>query len=492
MADDESEETEEGGQGGGIDPRVVRSYLAFAKRAIQTRKLTIIAIAAVGFVLTVVVAKYLPRTYSCSTVMMTVQNAVLDSDRGPKPLAGAKSLIMRHENLELLVKQTNLIKKFRERRPPLMALKDRAMEALTGKLNDKVMTAILVGTMENKISIDTEDDNLSIDVDWSDGNTAAELAQAVQDGFLRIRHKSEISAFQEKMAILDSHAGKLREEIEALAVQLNSATSAQLERASKDASPGAVRTTTAGRISGGRPKPAVDSELPELRERLAALKAKLGAAESERAGRMSVEQGKLDELKLKLTPSHPQVMTQEERLAMASQVSSELAMMRSEVGDLESQIRQRDAMAKTGQAVPSSVTASAAGGEDAQPLSAGVAMVLSSDDGDPALRAQLSGAVVRYGSLRDEVRASKLALDTAQAAFNHRYQIVIPVEVPSKPTKPNMMAVLMAGFVLSLLIAFIVPIISELRRGVLLDYWQVDAFKLPVLAELHLPPAAKD
>lgn len=491
MADEENEDNEEGGGSGGLDPRVVRSYLSFAKRAIQSRKKTIVAIAAFGILLTGVIAKYLPRTYTCSTVMMTVQNAVLDSDRGPKPLAGAKSLIMRHENLESLVKQTDLIKKFRERRPPLMKVKDRVMELLTGKLNDKVMTAILVGTMESKIAIGTEDDNLSIDVDWSDGNTAAELAQAVQDGFLRIRHKSEISAFQEKMAILDSHAGKLREEIEALATQLNAASSAELERSAKDSKPGAAPNPTPGRSSARRAAPVVDSQLPELRERLAALKTRLGAAESERSGRIAVEQGKLDELKLKLMPSHPQVITQEERLAMASQVSSELAMMRSEAADLESQLRQRDAMVKTGQTVPSSALGGG-GSADAQPLSAGVAMVLSRDEGDPALRAQLSGAVIRYGSLRDDVRAAKLALDTAQAAFNHRYQVVIPVEVPSKPTKPNLIAVVLAGLVLSLLIAFIVPIVSELRRGVLLEYWQVDAFKLPVLAELHLPPAAKD
>jgi hypothetical protein len=233
----------------------------------------------------------------------------------------------------------------------------------------------------------------------------------------------------------------------------------------------------------------VDAQIPELRERLAALKAKLGAAESERSGRMAVEQSKLDELKLKLTPSHPQVMTQEERLAMASQVPSELAMMRSEAADLESQLRQREAMVKTGSAVPTSVTVT---GTDSAPLSAGVAMVLSSDEGDPALKAQLSGAVVRYGSLRDDVRAAKLALDTAQAAFNHRYQVMIPVEVPGKPTKPNLLTVILAGLVLSLLVAFIIPIVTELRRGVMTEYWQVDAFKLPVLAELHLPPASKD
>jgi uncharacterized protein involved in exopolysaccharide biosynthesis len=488
---------QEGGGGGGIDPRVVRSYLSFAKRAIKSRKKTIALVAAIGIVLTGLIAKFIPRTYHCATVLMTVENQVLDGDRGSKPLAGAKNLIMRHENLERLVKETGLIKKFRERRPPLMRVKDQVMEVLTGKLDDKVMTSILVGTMETKISIDTEDANLSIDVDWSDRYTAAELAQAIQDGFLRIRHKAEISAFQEKMAILDNHAGKLRQEIEALAAQLDGVAEQQAPQAPQPG--GAVAAPRpAAQTGGARPsraaKPLVDEKLPELRERLAALKQKQSAAEGERAGRMSNENAKLDELKLKFTPSHPQVITQEERLAMASQVSSDLALLRSETADLESQIKQREAMVKTGQVAGTGGGGGARtpGVEAEQPLSAGVTMLLAQDDGDPALKAQLSGAVIRYGSLRDDVRAAKLALDTAQAAFNHRYQVMIPVEVPNKPSKPNLAAVIGAGIFLSLLLALIIPIISELRRGVLVEYWQVDAFHLPVLADLHLPPATKE
>jgi uncharacterized protein involved in exopolysaccharide biosynthesis len=485
---------QEGGGGGGIDPRVIRSYLSFAKRAITTRKLTIAIVAFVGIALTGVVAKFIPRTYHCATVLMTVENAVLDGDRGAKPLAGAKNLIMRHENLEQLVKQTGLVKKFSERRPPLLRFKDSVVQALTGKLDDKTMTAVLVGTLETKVSIDTEDSNLAIDVDWSDRYTAAELAQAIQDGFLKIRHKAEISAFQEKMAILDNHAGKMRQEIETLAAQLDAAANQQAEKLKASSGTTARQPAVAagGTVRAPRSsKPATDAQLPELRERLAGLKQKLTAAEGERSGRMRDENAKLDELKLKLTPSHPQVITQEERLAMASQVSSDLALLRSEVADLESQIKQRDAMVKTGQTVAGGGAARAVGGE-AEPLSADVTMLLARDEGDPALKAQLSGAVIRYGSLRDDVRAAKLALDTAQAAFNHRYQVMIPVEVPNKPSKPNLAAVIGAGIFLSLLLALIIPIVSELRRGVLVEYWQVDAFRLPVLADLHLPPAPKD
>lgn len=494
-SEEDTEAGEQEGGGGGIDPRVIRSYLSFAKRAITTRKLTIAIVAFIGIALTGVVAKFIPRTYHCATVLMTVENAVLDGDRGAKPLAGAKNLIMRHENLERLVKQTGLVKKFVERRPPLLRFKDSVVQALTGKLDDKTMTAVLVGTLETKVSIDTEDSNLSIDVDWSDRYTAAELAQAIQDGFLKIRHKAEISAFQEKMAILDNHAGKMRQEIETLAAQLDGAANQQAEKlkASSGITASKPAAAAGGAVRAPRSsKPATDEQLPELRERLAGLKQKLTAAEGERSGRMRDENAKLDELKLKLTPSHPQVITQEERLAMASQVSSDLALLRSEVADLESQIKQRDAMVKTGQAVAGGGAAARAAGGEAEPLSADVTMLLARDEGDPALKAQLSGAVIRYGSLRDDVRAAKIALDTAQAAFNHRYQVMIPVEVPNKPSKPNLAAVIGAGIFLSLLLALIIPIVSELRRGVLVEYWQVDAFRLPVLADLHLPPASKD
>jgi uncharacterized protein involved in exopolysaccharide biosynthesis len=494
---DDANENEEKESGGGFDIRLVKSYLAFAKGAIKARKLTIIALLAVGIVLTGLVVKFIPRTYTCTTVLTTVENAVLDSDRGPRPLAGAKSMVMRHENLELIIKETDLVKKYPWRRPPLLAFKDRMLQGLFGKPDAKTMVAILVGTMEGKIQVDSEDNDLTIIVDWSDRVTAAELAQATLDGFLKIRHRAEISAFQEKMAILDSHASKMREEISGLAEQLDAAAAAAAAEANKAAAKAgasAAPARVAAPLLAARPKtPITDEQLPELRERLASLKQRLTAAEGERSSRIREETAKLDELKLRLTPNHPQVITQDERVAMASQVPSELALMRAEAGDLESQVKQRDAMMKAGVGTSAGAAggrATAAGGTEQLPNA--VAMILSREEGDPALRAQLSGAVVRYGSLRDDVRAAKLSLDTAQAAFNHRYQVVIPVEEPSKPTKPNLLGVAAGGFFLSLLLALLVPIITELRRGVLVEYWQVDAFQLPVLADLRLPPAGKE
>lgn len=178
---------------------------------------------------------------------------------------------------------------------------------------------------------------------------------------------------------------------------------------------------------------------------------------------------------------------------MASQVSSELAMTRGEVSDLEAQIRQREATMKVGQpAGATGGTASGAGAGDTGALPTEILGLLDQPEVDPAMSAQMSGAIARYGSLRDEVRGSKLALDTAQAAFNHRYQIVTPVEEPNRPTKPKVPVIYGVGIALSLLIAFLLPLLLELKRDVLVERWQVQGFQLPVLAELRLPPSSKD
>jgi hypothetical protein len=160
-------------------------------------------------------------------------------------------------------------------------------------------------------------------------------------------------------------------------------------------------------------------------------------------------------------------------------------LMRAEVQDAESLIRQRESMQATSKG--SSTISSTGGGADAE-LPTEILGLLDERDADPALAAQISGAVTRYGSLRDEIRGAQIALDTAQAAFSRRYQVTVPVEVPSSPTKPKKFAILGAGIAISLALAFLIPILLEIRRDVVVERWQVHQLQLPVLAELRLPP----
>lgn len=481
----EDQEVEDGqAAGGGLQADLIKSYLAFARRAIGGHLALSALIFAVGLVLTVALAIFLPRTYACKTVLMTVANPVLDRNDTTNGLTGAEGLIMRHENLESIIRETGLVHKFALRRPPLLKAKDRAIEALFGAQDEKTQTAVLVGTLETRLNVSVEKGELTVSVEWSDGQTAKEIAEAARESFLRARHVAEISAFEDKMAILDGHATSLREEVGALAEQMNSSRQPAAPSANAAAPARAPRPQVARAAAAHGPDVVMMEEVSGLKEKLAADKPKLAQMESEWTRRLRDEQDKLAEMKLRLTPSHPEVVTQDQKVQMLSRVPPDIAELRTEVATLESDLKQRTLVA--------SVRAPSGGGSGAsptaEPLPAEIIQALEKDDVDPALRAQLSGAIVKYGDLRNDIRSGRIDLDTAQAAFNHRYQLVLPAEAPSKPTKPKPGVIIGAGLFLSLLLSLLAPIVIELRRGVITERWQVEHLQLPVLAELGLPP----
>src|SRR5260221_6157570 len=125
--------------------------------------------------------------------------------------------------MDSMTRETTIVDNAAARRPPILRMKDKLVASLFGEMDKKTRIASLVGTLETKIDVSTEKGDLSIKVQWSDALTTAELADAARESFLRARHSAEISAFEEKMNILDRHASKLRDEVGVLAQQLKSA-----------------------------------------------------------------------------------------------------------------------------------------------------------------------------------------------------------------------------------------------------------------------------
>ena len=497
--DDSEQEEGNAGATGGLRLELVKSYLGFARRAIRARWKTSAAVFTIGIALTIATVKYSPKTFACTTVLMAQSSGVLDGRDGSNALAGAEGIILRQENLETIVRDVGLVKSSVARRPPLMRFKDRILSSLFGEMDDKTRLSSLVGTLESRIGIDTEKGQLSIRVEWSDAATTAEVAEAARESFLRARHAAEISAFEDKMSILDGHASKMRDDIGTLAQQIRTARDDQANRARAARKPAAPATDAPAdapvarrvvqQVSGG-----ADPQVPALKEKLATLKAKLGGVEAERDARVRAEQAKYDDLKLRFTSNHPEMVMQRERIAMASQVSSEVALMQAEAKDIQGEIEQREGLAKQG----GSVTSFIGGGKrpaaaGVEPLPAEIAdLLVGEGDLDPALTAQLSTAVTKYSALRSDLFSTQVDLDTAQAAFNHRYQVIVPAEPPGKAFKPKPTVIFGAGFALALLIALLLPVLSELRADIITERWQAEHIALPVLAELRLPPHSAD
>ena len=483
---EEPEEDSGDSQGAGFQVELLHSYLAFARRALRAHRALTACVFLGGLALTFLVFAFFPRTYRCKTTMMALGNAVLERNDAPNPLTGAEGLIMRHDNLEAIIREIGLLQSFEARRPPLLKAKDRIFAALLGPQSEKTRMAILVGTLESKLEVTVEKGELSIAVNWGDGQTAAELVEAARKSFLNTRHTAETSAFEDKMAILDGHAATLREEIAALAEQVSAAHAPA-------AKPAAAAANTAGAparpvvVRAARAPDATQlEELAGLKEKLAVAKPKLAELEAEHSRKLRDEEGKLAEMKLRLTPQHPEVVTEQQKVDLLSHVPTEIAEMRAQVSTLEGDIKARELA--VGRSPSATMAIAGAPAPASEQLPAEVMQALQKDDIDPALRAQLSGAIVKYGDLRDDIRTARIDLDTAQAAFTHRYQIVVPAEVPNKPEKPKPALLIGAGLALTLLLSLLLPLVEELRKGVIVERWQVQQLRLPVLAELKLPP----
>lgn len=496
MSDDDKEE--EGG--GGLDAESLRSFVTFIKRALRMNRTRGLMVFGIGVVLTTVAANFFPRSFECRTTLLAEGNEVLDGRWRGNSLTGAGSLIFRHENLEAIIRDIGLVEKFRQRRPPLHRLKDKIFAALFGAPKAENMASSMVGTLEKKLSVEVESGELNITVEWSDGQTAAEIAEAARESFVRARHSAEMSAFEEKLGILDGHAKKVRDEVEELAAQLRAkhdskvAQLQQLSSATASARPvavpapvGAVAATV--RRSGGGGAALPDPDLPGLKERFETSKRKLAELEGERERHLRDEQAKLNDMKLRLAPSHPDVITAERRMQMLWQEPSELALLRAETKSLEAQVRGRETMSQR----PGSFIAGVRGTDPKDPLAVDalppdLGKLLEADDVDPTQATQLRGAVTHYGGLREDIRSGRIDLDTAQAAFNHRYKVIVPAEAPKMPTKPKLAVIIGGGLFASLLFGLLVPILLELRKGVVVARWQVSMIELPILAELKLPP----
>jgi len=498
-------EGEEQGSSTASQIELLKSYLAFARRSVGNRRGKAAFIFVAVMVLVIGALVVWPREYQSELRMMIQRSAVLDPDEKANPLAGASDVITRRENVEELVKQLDLAKTWDTSRPPALRLKDRMMETLRGKPSQQDLTDALVTMLENRLWARTDDNRLIIGAEWSDPQMARRIVEVAKESFLESRHTAEISVIEEKMSILEGHATRLRTEIDGIAQELGRLKDEKIaaaEKAARQVSEAAAGTPTPGPVRVASPRrvaapaasapPVAEEDLPALKEELDAKKRKLGELQARRSQNLLESKGKLVDLKLKYTEDHPEVRAAEQRVALLSQDPPETTALAAEVQSLEARVKRDTANARLEAAAGAR---SSGGGAVAPPPSATEALPTeilklldNSNDLDPAVGAQLSTALSKYSELRSEIRSARIALDTAQAAFNYRYKIVVPASTPLKPSKPKVPLTLLAGLMLALALALLIPVALELKTGIIVERWQVQQIPVPLLGELRLPP----
>jgi uncharacterized protein involved in exopolysaccharide biosynthesis len=373
-------------------------------------------------------------------------------------------------------------------------------------MSDSDMEAMLVPTLASRLSVSANESTMTIGVDWPDPGTAAKLVEASYQLFLQTRHGADVSTIAEYISILEGHAAELRQEIDTIADQVTKLTTGQKPgAATATPSADAKAPAAAPRRVAVRPRLMPDEDLPRLKTNLELKQNELKTRLEDQRRRVIELQGQLTTAKARFTPAHPQVVDLERQLAAVSQDPPDITALKGTVEQLEAEIKERTQAYERGATArndptgvytppPSTGTGGAAEPPHAEPLPTDVMQLVqnSADSIDPAIAAQFRYVVSKYTTVRDQISTARIDLDTAQAAFRHRYKVLSPAEVPNRPFKPKVPMMLAVGLLGGLLLALLVPIALELLKGKIVEKWQVAQLQLPVLAELRFPPGSPD
>jgi hypothetical protein len=450
-----------------------------------------------------------PRTYRCAMTITAQHSPALKSFGGERidALGGAALIVRRRESLEAISKSTDLAKNWVKTRSPLHRIKDRLAEMIRGPVDPRYLEDMMVATLETKLWVETGDGTVTFVAEWGDAAMAARLVETAYQNFLEARHVQEISTVAEYISILEGHSVRAKAEAERVNEELQKSRDDEASKLARLANPqpvGAAPAPAAAPPARRAPAPSAAAVMdPAATENAAKLKVLIEAKErtiqgmeDDRNARIRDLQNKLTELKLTYTDEHPFVSHVVLNLDALSKPSAQVVTLQSEVKKLRAELAELTPLAppppvaRRGAASPDRPQTAVG---DPQAVADISRLVLeSAPGGDPALVAQLGVAVQKHTALQAEIGTARIALDTAQAAFKHRYKIVRPAEIPIKAIKPDPPKVIGIGMIGSLVFALLLVIALELRSGRIVERWQVHQLGVPILGELRMPASLGD
>jgi uncharacterized protein involved in exopolysaccharide biosynthesis len=453
-----------------FDWQKLRRFGAFSLRSIRRQALLFVSVSAGLTLLAALVVSALPKTYEVEARLLAQRNAVLSvrSDQDQmEPTRAAVESILRRDNLLALVQQTDLLQEWTKRRAPLLRAKDRILSALHLVPADKELADRLADALEEKLTVWTTPAGLlTIRLRWSDPVMAYRLVDAAQQNFLERRHLLEVATIVEQISILEEHAVKLRNDIDAQV--------ADLQRLREQSAPKGAR-------AGPAPAPVrlLDPQAVSRRVQLQSKRRAIADLE-EFYRRHQVElQTRLLEQRAIYSESHPMLLDLQRSIESYRRDSPQLVALRQEEAELRRRFSPPDDSADPlpgAPNVPPELFRDPSGVED-------VSLEYA--------RAQLRYAVQQYSGMRERIDAARIDLDTARAAFKYRYAVVAPAQVPRGPIQPRVPLVMGAAVVLGLLLGGFSAAFADMRGGLVLERWQVeDLLPARTVVDLRLPSAA--
>lgn len=410
-----------------------------------------------------------PQRYEVSTVILAgsplsgALGGEQESERN-LPTRAARELLLRRDNLEKLVRETNFPQRYLEARPPALRMVHSIIDSLNG--TERTASNIvdsLVDTLEDRLWITVyPEGTVSITLQWWDTQIAYDLVDAAARSFLEMRRSAEIATVAKSIDILEQHRQSLEAEIERRIGEIE-----EREAAEKKDRPAASRPII-------RVAPRTDAEVSRLQSALEASRRAAIELESARQQRLMQLQAELVQQQTIYAPDHPAIASTERMIARLQQPSPQLNELYAEIRRLEGELASRGAHAASG--------ALAAGSHylDASPL------LIDEDPRAEHERALLHHLRTQLNETISRIAFARLQMETAEAAFEHRYAIVVPPRIPKGPAKPYTAMFLTSGFVGGAIFALLASVALDVARGKVLEAWQLEhQLQLPILARIR-------
>lgn len=469
-----------------FDYQAIKLYTLFVLGAPRRRPLLSAALFGVVVVFAVLAVVLLPRTYRVQTVILAQPNQVLPSLGNPRrsipgnadaPTRAASETVLQYNNLVSLVRQTDLVAGWAATRSPLHRVKDTLMRVIRGAPSEEDMREALVGFLEKRLNVETQNGIVTISIDWPDAQLAYRLVQTAQHNFLERRHALEVAAIEEAIAILEERASVQTEEINAA---LEGARVARVE----------TENEKRGLAPDGaaKPRPAVassssDRAMTQLRSLIAAKRRAITDLEQFRQRRMAELQAQLAEQRTSYGPAHPVVLNTQEALTAMAKPTPQLEELKAEERELIAEYQEKGGRDVESSQRPSRIVTG-------PPIEAGglhieLAPVTSENEKIEYASARLRMVLAKQEELADRIEAAKIELETSRAAFKYRYTEIKPPQLPKKPIAPNPQLILMGGLFAAVLAAVFGAVAMDVWTGRILARWQIErTLGLPVLAEV--------
>lgn len=424
-------------------------------RAAWRRKVLLFA----GFVIaaSAVVVYYETRRpmYRVDAKILTQRHQLLPSGMrnasDDPPARTAWELIHRRDNLVALARAAKLVG------PPAPdSSAPPGTQPVAGNPEDALDE--VVKALDRKLTVEAVEGTINLSIEWRDPEQAYRIVDGAIQNFVEARYVHEVTAIDEVISVLRAGAAKSKENLDRV-----------IEAARRDAIQD-YRATASGTVVARTRTPS--EALVRLRSLLDSKGRAIEDVEEFRRRRLADLHAQLAEKRNTYSDAHPSVIQLRSDIDALAKDSSQVAALREEEAKLRHQYLAQ--MAQEGISDGGSLNPAPASAP--QPVRPGAVV-----DDDERVRE----ARYQYQQVIDRVNAAQLELDAVRAAFKYRYNVVWPPQVPTEPVSPKPAKILGAGFVAALGFAFLLAAAPDLRKGRILERWQVErGLGLPVLAEL--------